>query len=84
MTTSPRSLFSLKAQRISMVKAKDTKRAVYALLVVANGKLQVTRDNTLLLVVARSVASEFENLSGKVLENSREIDCQGTRTVSAP
>ena len=45
------------------------------LFVVADGELQVARDDTLLLVVASGVSSEFENLSGEVFEDSSEIDC---------
>ena len=37
----------------------------------------MTRNNTLLLVVARCVASELEDLGGQVLEYSREVDYQG-------
>ena len=39
------------------------------LLVVADGKLDVTGDNALLLVVAGGVASELEDLSGEVFED---------------
>jgi hypothetical protein len=45
-----------------------------ALLVVADGKLQVTGHDTLLLVVAGSVAGKLEDLSGEVLENGGEVD----------
>ena len=44
-------------------------------LVVANGELQVTRDDTRLLVVAGGVASELEDLGGEVLEDSSDVDC---------
>lgn len=37
--------------------------------VIPDGELQVTRDDTLLLVVSGSVASEFENLSGKIFKD---------------
>ena len=55
-------------ERISMSQ-KD-----YSLFVIPDGKLQVTGDDTLLLVVARGVASELKNLGSKVLEDSREVD----------
>ena len=45
-----------------------------SLLVIADGKLQVPRNNTLLLVVARRITREFENLSSQVLEHCGEID----------
>ena len=50
-----------------------TKSLCDSLLVVPDSELQVPWDDTLLLVVARGVASELENLSSKVLENSREV-----------
>lgn len=36
------------------------------LFVIADGELQMTRHNTLLLVIAGSVTGEFENLGGEV------------------
>lgn len=45
------------------------------LFVVADGELQVTGDDTLLLVVARGIASEFENFGSQVLEDCGEVDC---------
>ena len=51
------------------------------LLIVADGELQVTRDDTLLLVIARSVTGQLENLSSEVFEDSGEVDgCAGTDT----
>ena len=44
------------------------------LLVVADGELEVAGDDTGLLVVARGVASQLEDLSRQVLEDSREVD----------
>ena len=44
------------------------------LLVVADGELKVTGDDTGLLVVASSVASQFEDLSSQVLEDGCEVD----------
>jgi hypothetical protein len=49
------------------------------LLIVANGELEMTRDDTRLLVVTSGVTSQFENFSGEVLENSGEVD-RGTGT----
>ena len=45
------------------------------LLVVPDGKLKMTRHNTLLLVIARCVACELKNFGSKVLKDSSEIDC---------
>ena len=46
----------------------------YSLFVVSDCELKVARNNTLLLVITRCVARELENLSGEVLEDSREVD----------
>lgn len=44
------------------------------LLIVADGKLQMSGDDTGLLVVAGGVASQLENLGSEVLEDSGEVD----------
>jgi len=44
------------------------------LLIVPDRKLQVTRHNTLLLVITSSVTSQLQDLGSEVLENSGEID----------
>lgn len=44
------------------------------LFVVADSELKMTRDDTLLLVVAGSVTSELENLSRKIFEDGSEVD----------
>ena len=52
-------------------------------LVIADGELKMARDDTGLLVVTSSVASQFENFGGKVLENSSEVDWStSTNTLS--
>ena len=71
MTTSPRSLFNL-MKRVS--ERITTKLKCGLLLVVPNGELHVPRDDTLLLVVARGVARELEDLGSEVLEDSSEVD----------
>ena len=73
MTTSPRSLFSLHIPSGQTPSNKDRMFAQYALLIVPNGQLQVARNDTLFLVVARSVTRELENLGRKVLEDSSEV-----------
>ena len=52
----------------------DVTQELVQLLVVANGKLEVTRDDTGLLVVASGVTSELEDFSSEVLENGSEVD----------
>ena len=50
--------------------------------VVLDGELKVTWDDTSLLVVTSSVASEFKDLGGHVLEDSGGVDgCTGSNTV---
>ena len=44
------------------------------LLVVSDGQLKVTRDDTGFLVVTGSIAGQFQDLSDQVLENSGHID----------
>ena len=51
----------------------DAAQELVELLVVADGELDVARDDALLLVVAGCVASELEDLSGEVLEDSSEV-----------
>ena len=51
----------------------NSNQVLNVLLIVTDGELQVTGHDTLLLVVARGVASELKNLGSKVLENSREV-----------
>lgn len=52
------------------------------LLIVPDGKLQMTGDDTGLLVVAGGVASQLENLSSEVLEDGSQIDgSTGTDTL---
>lgn len=42
---------------------------------VPDSELQVPRYNTVLLVIARSIAGEFEDFSGKIFEYSSKIYC---------
>ncbi len=43
-------------------------------LIVADGELEMTRDDASLLVVTSSVTSQFKNFSCKVFENSGQIN----------
>lgn len=61
----------------------DTTQQLVQLLIVTDGELEMTGNDTGLLVVASSVASEFENFSSKVLKNGSEVDGgTGTNTLS--
>ena len=48
----------------SLKKMEDINNLLF---IVTNGKLQVSRDDTLLLVITRRVPGKLENLSGEVL-----------------
>ena len=52
----------------------DAAEELVELLVVADGELDVPRDDAGLLVVAGGVAGELEDLSAEVLEDGREVD----------
>jgi len=50
--------------------------------VISDSELQVSGYNTVLLVIACSIACEFENLSSKVFEDGGEVDwCTSTYTL---
>ena len=70
MTTSPRSLFNLRGYE---QKVKNLNKC-YSLLIVSDGELQVTGNNTLLLVITGCVAGEFKNFGSEVLEDSSEVN----------
>ena len=53
---------------------RDVTQQLVQLLVVADGELEMAGDDTGLLVVARGVAGQLEDLSGQVLEDSCEVD----------
>ena len=48
----------------------------YLLFVVSDRKLEMTRYNTLLLVIASGVTGEFKNFSGEVFKDSCEVNCK--------
>ena len=52
----------------------DVAQELVQLLIVADGQLQVTWDDTGLLVVTGGVASQLEDLSSQVFEDSGEVD----------
>ena len=61
----------------------DVAEQLVQFLVVADGELEMTGDDTGLLVVTGGVASQLENLSSEVLENGGEVDgSTGTDTLS--
>jgi hypothetical protein len=52
----------------------DVTEKFIQLLIVSDGKLEMTRDDTGLLVVAGSVASQFEDFSCEIFEDGCEVD----------
>ena len=49
------------------------------LLIIPDGKLQMTRHNTLLLVITGGVTSQLQNLGSEVLENSSKVNWKRQR-----
>lgn len=61
----------------------DVTQELVQLLIVADSKLEVTGNDTGLLVVTGGVSSQLENLSGEVLKNGSEVNgSTGTDTLS--
>ena len=52
----------------------DVTQKLVQLLVVSDGELQVTRDDTRLLVVTSGVASKFEDFGSQVLKDGSKVD----------
>jgi hypothetical protein len=52
----------------------DVPEKLVQFLIVADGELEMTGDDTCLLVVAGSVTSQLEDFSSQVLEDSSEVD----------
>lgn len=59
-------------QNTTLSDGNVTKQLV-ELLIVADGKLEMTRDNTRLLVIAGGVASQLENFCGKIFEDCGQV-----------
>ena len=60
----------------------DVTEKLVQFLVIADGELEMTWDDTGLLVVARGVASEFKNFGCEVLKDGCEVDWSaGTDTL---
>lgn len=52
----------------------DVAEQLVQFLVVSDGELEMTGDDTCLLVVTGGVTSQLEDFSGKVLKDSSEVD----------
>lgn len=58
----------------------DVSEKLVQLLIVADGELEMTGDDTGLLVVTSGVTSQLKDLSSQVLEDGRKVDgstCEG-------
>jgi hypothetical protein len=51
----------------------DVTQKLVQLLIVADGELEMTRDDTRLLVVTSGIASEFEDFGCEVLKDGCEV-----------
>ena len=61
----------------------DSREKFVQLLVITDGELKMSWDDSGLLVVTGSVASEFEDLSSEVLHDGSQVDwCTSTYTFS--
>ena len=61
----------------------DTSEELGELFIVSDGELKMSRNDSRLLVVSGGVTSEFNDLSGEVLEDSGHVDgSAGTDSVS--
>src|ERR1700731_1510915 len=57
---------------------RHARQQLVELLVVADGQLEVARDDARLLVISRRVASQLEHLGRQVLHHGRQVDgCAG-------
>ena len=70
-------------QTVELLVLKSQRERGAATTHVADGELEVTRDDARLLVVAGGVAGELEDLGREVLEDGGEVDGRaGTDTLS--
>lgn len=60
----------------------DVAKELVQFLIVSDGELEMTRDDSSLLVVTGGVAGQFENFGGEVLKDGSEVDWStGTDTL---
>ena len=65
---------SLDVGEDSTLSNGDTSKELVQLLVISDGKLKMSWDNSGLLVITGSIASQLKDLSSKVLHDSSQID----------
>ena len=59
---------------VNVSDPRSIDKAIDVLLIVSDGELQVTRHNTLFLVITGGVSSELENLGSEILKNGSKVD----------
>ena len=64
---------SLDVRQDTSLSDGDTAEKLVQLLVVADGQLEVTRDDSRLLIVACSVACQFQDLGSQVFQHSSQV-----------
>jgi len=61
----------------------DVAEKLVQFLIVSDGELEMTRDDTGLLVITGGVTSQFEDFGSQILEDGGEVDgSTGTDTLS--
>jgi hypothetical protein len=70
MTTSPRSLPSLRKGYINIKTRKQDRNILF---VISDGELQVPRHNTMLLVITGGISGEFKNLSSEIFKDGSKV-----------
>ena len=65
---------SLDVREDSTLSNGDTSKKLVQLLVISDGKLKMSWDDSGLLVVTGSIASQLKDLSSKVLHDSSQVD----------
>jgi hypothetical protein len=73
ITTSPRSLFNL-SKKMLFFDTLNPRNQSNVLFIIPDCELQVTRDNTLFLVITSGITSKLENFSSQILKNGSEIN----------
>ena len=53
---------------------RDVPKKLVQFFIVTNGKLKMARDDTRLLVIARSIASQLKDFSSEIFEDGSKID----------
>lgn len=61
----------------------DVTQQLVQLLIVTNGELEMTGNDTGLLVITSSIAGQLKNFGGEILKDSGEVNrCASTNTLS--